>query len=122
MNNFKQLKVWQKAVELTTEIYKQTKSFPAQEQFGIISQITRSVVSIPSNIAEGAGRTTLKDFNHFLSIALGSSFETETLLIISNNLGYVYSFLSGLRTQSCLERVMPYRKHINISQTCFLSV
>ncbi|HNW98789.1 MAG TPA: four helix bundle protein [Bacteroidales bacterium] len=89
MNNFKQLKVWQKAVELTTNIYKETKTFPSQEQFGIISQITRSVVSIPSNIAEGSGRTTSKDFNHFLSIALGSSFETETLLIISNNLGYL---------------------------------
>jgi len=89
MNNFKQLKVWQKAVELTTNIYKETKTFPSQEQFGIISQITRSVVSIPSKIAEGSGRTTSKDFNHFLSIALGSSFETETLLIISNNLGYL---------------------------------
>jgi len=89
MNNFKELKVWQKAVELTTEIYKTTKSFPASEQYGIISQITRSSVSVPSNIAEGSGRNTKKDFNHFLSIALGSSFETETLLIISRNLGYL---------------------------------
>ena len=89
MNNFKQLKVWQKAVELTTEIYHETNSFPAQEKYGIISQITRSVVSIPSNIAEGSARATVKDFNHFLGIALGSSFETETLLIISNNLGFL---------------------------------
>jgi four helix bundle protein len=89
MNNFKQLKVWQKAVDLTTDIYKETKVFPSKEQYGIISQITRSAVSVPSNIAEGSGRSTAKDFNHFLSIALGSSFETETLLFISFKLGYL---------------------------------
>ena len=56
MNNFKQLNVWQKAVELTTDIYKETNLFPSKEQYGIISQITRSAVSVPANIAEGSGR------------------------------------------------------------------
>ena len=62
---------------------------PAEERFGLISQINRCAISIPSNIAEGAGRNTNKDFNHFLGISLGSSFELDTQMIISNRLGYV---------------------------------
>lgn len=89
MNNFKDLIVWQKAVELTTDIYKEANQFPTKEQYGITAQITRSAVSVSANIAEGSGRSTRKDFNHFLSIALGSSFETETLLIIAFNLGFI---------------------------------
>lgn len=89
MSKFKDLKVWQKAIELVTEVYSITNSLPAEEKYGISSQIRRCSVSIPSNIAEGAGRTTNKDFSHFLDIAKGSSFELETQLIISTNLGYL---------------------------------
>jgi len=89
MNNFKELKVWQRAVDFSVLIYKSANKFPPKEQFGIISQITRCGVSIPSNIAEGAGRNTEKDFGRFLGIALGSSFEMETQLIIANKIGYL---------------------------------
>ena len=89
MNKFKDLKVWQKAVELIVEIYKTTDKIPAKEQFGIISQINRAAVSIAANIAEGAGRNTKKDFNHFLAISMGSSCEVETLLIISFKLNFI---------------------------------
>ncbi|NQU52513.1 MAG: four helix bundle protein [Bacteroidetes bacterium] len=89
MNNFRELNVWQKAMNLVTQIYKSTKYFPKEEQFGLTNQIRRCAVSIPSNIAEGAGRDSSKDFNRFLSIALGSSFELETQLIISKELEYI---------------------------------
>lgn len=89
MNNYKELKVWQKAVELTTEIYTLTGSFPKEEQFWLVNQLRRAASSVPSNIAEGAGRDSEKEFKHFLSIALGSSFETETQLIIAKNIGFI---------------------------------
>ncbi len=78
MNRFKELDVWKKAVDLSLDIYKMTDSFPEKEKFNLISQINRSSISIPSNIAEGAGRDGKKDFSRFLSIAVGSSFELET--------------------------------------------
>ena len=85
MHNFKDLRVWQKSIQLTTDIYKLLASFPTDEKFGLISQLKRSAVSVPSNIAEGAGRNSNKEFNHFLSISLGSLFELKTQLIISKN-------------------------------------
>lgn len=87
MHNFKDLKVWQKSIDLTSEIYEVLSGFPSDEKFGLISQIKRASVSIPSNIAEGAGRSSGKEFKHFLSISLGSSFEIETQFIITNRLG-----------------------------------
>ena len=89
MSKFKDLKVWQKAILHVTKIYTETASFPKEEIYGITSQIRRCSVSIPSNIAEGAGRRTKKDFSHFLDIAKGSSFELETQLIISKELNYL---------------------------------
>ena len=89
MNKFKELKVWQKSIQLVTTIYSQTSNFPKEEVYGITSQIRRCAVSIPSNVAEGAGRRTKKDFSHFLDIAKGSSFELETQLIISKELGFI---------------------------------
>jgi four helix bundle protein len=82
MHNFKELKVWNKSVELSLEIYKMSMTFPSEEKFGLISQVRRCSISIPSNIAEGSGRKTAKDFHSFLSNALASSFELETQLII----------------------------------------
>jgi len=89
MNNFKKLNVWKKAIELATNIYKETEYFPNDELYGLTSQIRRCTVSISSNIAEGAGRQSKKEFRHFLNIAAGSCNELETQLIISSNLEYI---------------------------------
>jgi four helix bundle protein len=82
-HNYKKLKVWELAMEVTAETYQLSLLYPNEEKFGLIAQIKRSAVSIPSNIAEGSGRNTDKDFVRFLSIALGSSFELETQLILT---------------------------------------
>jgi four helix bundle protein len=89
MNRFKSLKVWQEAVDLAVVIYKITSNFPSEEKFGLTSQIRRSVVSISSNIAEGSGRNTNKDFDNFLGYAVGSTFELESQLIVSEKLGFL---------------------------------
>ena len=86
MHNLKELKIWNKAIDLAVDVYKATSSFPVDERFGLISQSRRSAVSIPSNIAEGAGRNSNKEFSHFLGIANGSSYELQTQLVISNKL------------------------------------
>jgi len=88
MHNFRELKVWQKSIDMTVEIYKLTENFPKEEKFGLISQMRRAAVSIAANIAEGTGRRTEKDFNAFLGNSLGSSFELETELIISSRLNF----------------------------------
>ncbi|MGN6646752.1 MAG: four helix bundle protein [Cytophaga sp.] len=89
MHKYKELKVWQKSMNITAEIYKVTEELPEKEKFNLTSQIRRSAVSIPSNIAEGAGRNSKKDFSHFLSVALGSSFELETQVILTEKLNYL---------------------------------
>jgi len=85
-HNFKELKIWQEAMKVVKSTYLLTAQLPSDEKFGLISQINRSAVSIPSNIAEGSGRTTEKDFLNFLNISLSSSFELETQLILANDL------------------------------------
>jgi four helix bundle protein len=82
MHNFKELNVWLEAKNFSISIYQMTKLFPKSEVYGLTSQMNRSAVSIPSNIAEGAGRNSVKDFSRFINIAIGSSFELETQLII----------------------------------------
>lgn len=89
LHNYKELTVWQKAVEIATSVYKVTQNFPKHELYGLTSQIRRSTISISSNIAEGAGRKSDKDFSRFLNISYGSSFELETQLIISKELKYL---------------------------------
>jgi four helix bundle protein len=88
-HNFKNLKVWQKSVDLAVKVYELTKSFPAEERFGITSQMRRSRVSIPSNIAEGTARNSSKAFSNCLDISLGESFELETQTIIANRVGII---------------------------------
>jgi four helix bundle protein len=83
MSEFTKLIAWQKSVDLVETIYRITKRFPEDEKFGLVTQIRRAAVSIPSNIAEGHGRKTDGEFNHFLKIAYGSSSELETQLVIS---------------------------------------
>ncbi|WP_296623355.1 four helix bundle protein [Marivirga sp.] len=89
MHNFKDLNVWKKARQLVKEVFLITAKFPKEEKFGLTSQIRRSAISIPSNIAEGCGRKTQKDFCNFLYIAQGSSFEFETQLMLSLDLGFI---------------------------------
>lgn len=85
----KDLEVWKSSVQLVTEIYEVTKSFPKEEMYGLTSQIRRASVSIPANLAEGAARKNTKEYIQFVYISLGSISELETLLIISKNLGYL---------------------------------
>jgi four helix bundle protein len=85
---YKELDVWQKAYALCLDIYQSTKDFPAEEQYGLTSQIRKAVISIPSNIAEGYGRNNLPEYIQFLYIAYGSLCELETQLLLSRDLGY----------------------------------
>ncbi|MBL7888740.1 MAG: four helix bundle protein [Bacteroidia bacterium] len=89
MHNLKELKIWNKAVELSVRVYEVTASFPKEEVYGLTSQIRRCAVSIPSNISEGAGRNSNKEFIHFLGVANGSCYELQTQLIISNKLNLI---------------------------------
>jgi len=89
MHNFRGLNVWKDAMEVAKQTYKLTKTFPSSEQYRLVSQINKAAVSIPSNIAEGAGRGGNKEFVQFLCIALGSCFELETQLILANEFGYL---------------------------------
>ena len=83
------LDAWKQAINLVVDVYKATESFPKEERYGLTSQIRRAAVSIPANIAEGAGRYSNREFAHFLSNAQGSASELETELLISNRLGYL---------------------------------
>jgi len=87
-HNYKNLKIWQIGIEIVDDVYSIINKFPKGEKFGLISQISRCSVSIPSNIAEGSSRTD-KSFSHFIDIALGSSFELETQLIIAFRRKYI---------------------------------
>lgn len=87
--SYRDLIVWQKSIELVTQIYKLTEVFPRSEQFGLISQMRRAAVSVSSNIAEGRYRGTRKDFRQFLIIAFSSGAELETQLVIAKNLSFV---------------------------------
>ena len=89
MHNYKNLHIWQDGIKLARRIYEVTGSFPANEKYGIVSQMTRAAVSIPSNIAEGAGRNSNKDFANFLSIAIGSVFELHTQIVICGEIGLI---------------------------------
>ncbi|MFN8260599.1 MAG: four helix bundle protein [Chitinophagales bacterium] len=89
MNNYKELIVWQKARMLVKSIYSLSTQLPSDEKFGLVSQIRRCAVSIPSNIAEGASRTSNKEFAYFLEIAYGSSFELETQLLLCSDIEFL---------------------------------
>ena len=89
MKTYREIICWQKAITLVKSIYELTNSFPHSEQFGLTSQLRRASVSIPSNIAEGFGRGSNKDFRRFLDIARGSLFELQTQLYIAKELEYI---------------------------------
>lgn len=89
MKTFRDLLIWQKSMGLVTNTYTLSSKFPIEEQFGLISQIRRCSISIPSNIAEGFGRESSKDFYRFLKISIGSLFEFQTQIEIAYNLNYI---------------------------------
>ncbi|MGH9605115.1 MAG: four helix bundle protein [Terracidiphilus sp.] len=86
--SFRNLKVWQRSVEMTLEVYKLTRDFPASERFGLTNQLRRASVSVPSNIAEGYGRSSTGEYVQFLGHARGSTSEVETQLVIAKALGF----------------------------------
>ena len=87
--NYRKLIVWQKAMQLTEIVYEAVKKFPPEERYALSDQLRRAVVSIASNIAEGAGRATNKDYAHFIAIARGSVYETMTQLETAVRIGYI---------------------------------
>lgn len=89
MHNIGKLKIWNASIDLCVEVYEAVANMPNDERYGLSSQIKRSAVSIPSNIAEGAGRDSSPQFNQFLNIAFGSSYELQTQLIICERLNFI---------------------------------
>jgi len=108
MHNFRELKVWQKSMSLVKEVYLLTSKFPDNEKFNLCHQLQSCAVSIPSNIAEGSGRSSDVDFARFLDMSMGSSHEVETQLILSFDLG----FLTQEKLDECLEKVWEIQKMI----------
>lgn len=110
MRNFKDLKVWEKAHHLCLSIYTVTNNFPAEEKFGIISQLRRASVSVPTNISEGCGYDTQKEFARFLRIASGSISEVEYLVLLSKDLDYITQEEHDILTKESISiRKMLYR-------------
>jgi len=101
--SYKDLVAWQKAMDLVTAVYRATADFPKEEQFGLKSQVRRAAVSIPSNIAEGQGRLSEKEFRYFLGQSRGSLMEVETQLRIAQNLGYLESGKNSELLKACAE-------------------
>ncbi|MCS7216038.1 MAG: four helix bundle protein [Thermodesulfovibrio sp.] len=93
IQSYQDLQVWKKGIELTEKIYQVCKSFPQEEKYALTSQIQKSAISIPANIAEGWGRNSKKEYIQFLSIARGSVYELETHLIIAQKIGYIQEAL-----------------------------
>jgi four helix bundle protein len=106
---YRDLVVWQRAIELVTDIYRRTASFPDHERFGLTSQLRRAAVSVPSNIAEGQGRFTRGEFRQFLGQARGSLLEIETQMTICRNLGY----MREVETEELLERTGEVGRMLN---------
>jgi len=103
MYKIEDLKIWKKSMELVKSVYRLTDNLPSEERFGLTSQIKRSAISIPSNIAEGAGRNSNKEFKHFLSIANGSSYELQTQLMLSIELNQLNKDKVQTVIDKCIE-------------------
>lgn len=106
VKSYKELVAWQKGMELVRRVYALTRNFPKVEQYRLVDQLTRAAVSVPSNIAEGFGRATNKDFAHFVAQARGSLFEVETQLIIANDLGFIDDITVEIEETSELSKVL----------------
>jgi four helix bundle protein len=108
-DSYKDLIAWRKAMDLVTEVYRATGSFPRDEIYGLTNQLRRAAVSVPSNIAEGQARFSRKEFHHFLSLARGSLVEIETQLMIAQNLEY----LTPQRVGALLDKAAELGKVLN---------
>ena len=108
MKTYRELIVWQKSMNLVTNVYQVSNSFPSNENFGLTSQLRRSAISIPSNISEGYGRNSLNDYIRFLNIAVGSLYEVQTQIEIAFNLKYIekMQFESIYKYTREIERMM----------------
>ena len=102
VQSYRELKVWNTAVELTLEVYRITESFPSSERFGLTSQLRRAAVSVASNIAEGHARSTRGEYRQFLSVARGSAIEVEVQLFLAEKIGYVQSAMLIKARESCV--------------------
>ena len=112
MHNFKKLKIWNDSISLVSESYKLTTTFPDFEKFGLVTQMNRCAISIPSNIAEGSSKSTDKHFNKYLEVSLGSAFEWETQLIIAYN----ESYLSEVKYKELEQKIKQIQKMISSFQ------
>ena len=108
MNNFKKLDVWKKSISLVKRVYPLADLLPSKERFGLYSQITRSAVSIPSNIAEGTAKSTSKEFKRYLEIALGSAYELETQLILIQEMKLIQQDVTSEISFTCEIQKMLY--------------
>jgi four helix bundle protein len=116
MHTLKELKIWHKAINLTTDVYRLSANFPKAEKYGLTSQIRRSAVSVPSNIAEGAGRNSNKEFVHFLGVSNGSSYELQTQLLIAKNLNLIETPLDQILDELDQIQKMNYSLQLKLSQ------
>jgi len=114
--SYKDLEVWRRSIDLVEDIYEATSRFPPSEKFGLVQQIRRAAVSIPSNIAEGQFRKSTGEFKQFLSFALGSAAEVETQLIIANKVSYLPTAEFNILLEN-LEIIMKMLKKLSISLT-----
>lgn len=113
MKTHKDLRIWGKGLDLVTSVYKLTKEFPKEEMYGLSSQMRRSSISYPSNIAEGAARKSKSEYLRFIYISLGSLSELETQVIISKNLGYVSNVEKLLNEIEVLRKMtLNFIKHL----------
>ena len=111
---YQELEVWKKSIELVKTIYQVTEKFPQKEQFGLVSQIRRAIVSIPSNIAEGSARYSNRDTARFADIAIGSLAEVETQLIIAKELNYISNISSVTDLlKNVYALLIGYRNYLN---------
>ncbi len=108
MRNFRELEVWKDSRRLVKEVYLLTKSLPETEKYGLVSQISRCVISIPANIAEGSAKYSQKDFVRFLQISLGSAYELESHLLLCSDL----DFISTVKISKTIESIQVLQKRI----------
>lgn len=103
MHQFEKLKIWQKAMDLVVDVYRATDEYPTEEKYGLTSQMRRSAVSIPSNIAEGSGRNSNQQFNYFLGVASGSTSELITQTFLSERLELIDTTIMRKVVDQCIE-------------------
>lgn len=112
-HNFRELKIWKEAMTLVKDVYSITAQLPNDEKFGFSSQLNRCALSVPSNIAEGSGRTSNKEFTHFLNIAISSSYELETQLILVEDIFKINTKALIEKTNELQLKIGAFKRSIN---------